>query len=204
MSKHYIDGSKYIALAELLHVGSLIIDDIQDGSTVRRGGQCVHLEFGTATAINAGTACYFMAPVLGCIQDLPAEKQLKIYTIYFDFLRMGHAGQGLDMVGLDHMMKDVVETGDVSKLREALQTIHILKTGGPAGSLCRIACILADATSEQFDALETYGKSLGLAFQIVDDALNLRGFEGDLKEGPDSAQLCLHVVHMWKNAERCW
>jgi len=182
VSKHYIDGSKYIALAELLHVGSLIIDDIQDESTVRRGGNCVHLDFGTATAINAGTACYFMAPVLACIQDLPAEKQLKIYNIYFDFLRMGHAGQGLDMVGLDHMMEDVVETGDASKLREVLQTIHILKTGGPAGSLCRIACILADATSEQFDVLETYGKSLGLAFQIVDDALNLRGFEGDLKE----------------------
>lgn len=182
VSKRYIDGSKYIALAELLHVGSLIIDDIQDESTVRRGGRCVHLEFGTATAINAGTACYFMAPVLGCIQDLPNDKQLKIYSIYFDILRMGHAGQGLDMKGLDHMMPDVVETGEASKLCEALESIHILKTGAPAASLCRIACVLADATAEQSDAFENYGKCLGLAFQIVDDALNLRGFEGDLKE----------------------
>ena len=182
ISKRYIDCSRYIALAELLHVGSLIIDDIQDESTVRRGGKCVHLEYGMATAINSGTGCYFMAPLLGGIDDLPPAKQLAIYQLYFDVLRSGHAGQGLDIAGLDHMMPAVVETGETQELLDALRAIHTYKTGGAAGTICRMACIIADATPEQSDAFENYGTKIGLAFQIVDDALNLRGFEGDLKE----------------------
>lgn len=182
ISTKYIDCSKYIALSELLHVGSLVIDDIQDESNIRRGGKCVHLEYGTATAINAGTCCYFMAPILGGINDLPAEKQLKIYHLYFDVLRSGHAGQGLDIRGLDYMMPDVVATGKTEKILDALRAIHTYKTGGAAGTICRMACIIADATDVQSDAFENYGTKIGLAFQIVDDALNLRGFEGDLKE----------------------
>jgi geranylgeranyl pyrophosphate synthase len=50
----------WLAMPEFMHVGSLIVDDIQDGSLTRRGGPCAHLIFGNATAINAGTAAYFM------------------------------------------------------------------------------------------------------------------------------------------------
>ena len=168
LSSKYIDTSKYIALAELLHVGSLIIDDIQDESTVRRGGNCVHNDFGMATAINAGTACYFMAPILAGIDDLSQEKQLKIYSLYFDILRCGHAGQGLDILGLDHMMMEAVETEETQALLDALRAIHVYKTGGPAGTLCRLASVIADAEEVQAKALENYGTQIGLAFQIVD------------------------------------
>ena len=168
LSSKYIDASKYIALAELLHVGSLIIDDIQDESTVRRGGNCVHQDFGAATAINAGTACYFMAPILGGIDELTQEKQLKIYSLYFDILRCGHAGQGLDILGLDHMMPQVVETGETQELLDSLRAIHVYKTGGPAGTICRMASVLAGADEERAKALENYGTQIGLAFQIVD------------------------------------
>lgn len=182
VKEDFSDCAKYIAMSELLHVGSLIIDDIQDESVVRRGGKTVHLEYGVATAINAGTGCYFMAPILAGIEDLPAEKRAAVYSLYFDVLRAGHAGQGLDIAGLDHLMPDVVETGDARQLYDSLQAIHVYKTGGAAGGLCAIACVLADATPAQSVALENFGTQLGLAFQIVDDALNLKGFEGDLKE----------------------
>jgi len=182
VSQDYIDCTRYIAISELLHVGSLVIDDIQDESNIRRGGKCVHLEYGNATAINSGTACYFMAPILSGIQDLPDEKQLKIYQLYFDVLRSGHAGQGLDIHGLDYLMPEVVATGKTEGILDSLRAIHTYKTGGAAGTLCRMACVIAGATEEQSDALENYGTKIGLAFQIVDDALNLRGFEGDLKE----------------------
>lgn len=182
VSRDYIDCSRYIAISELLHVGSLIIDDIQDESTVRRGGKTVHLEYGVPTAINAGTGCYFMAPLLGGVDDLPMEKAYKVYQLYFDVLRAGHAGQGLDIAGLVHLVPHAVETGEARELYDALQAIHVYKTGGAAGSICAVACILADATLEQADAVENFGTQIGLAFQIVDDALNLKGFEGDLKE----------------------
>jgi geranylgeranyl pyrophosphate synthase/predicted secreted hydrolase len=178
----YYDGSRYIAIAELLHVGSLIIDDIQDESVVRRGGKTVHIAYGVPTAINSGTGCYFMAPILAGVDELSPEKACAVYQLYFDVLRAGHAGQGLDIAGLYHLMPAVVETGDTKDLFDSLQAIHVYKTGGAAGSLCGVACVLAEATKEQRKKLENFGTQLGLAFQIVDDALNLKGFEGDLKE----------------------
>lgn len=178
----YFDGSRYIAIAELLHVGSLIIDDIQDESVIRRGGKTVHLEYGVPTAINAGTGCYFMAPHLAGVNELAPAKAAKVYELYFDVLRAGHAGQGLDIAGLHHMMPEVVETGVTAPLFDALQAIHVYKTGGASGTLCAVACVIADASPQQSKAFENFGTQLGLAFQIVDDALNLKGFEGDLKE----------------------
>jgi len=97
-------------------------------------------------------------------------------------LRAGHAGQGLDIAGLHHMMPEVVETGETTDILDSLRAIHTYKTGGAAGTLCAVACVICDASPEQSAALENFGTQLGLAFQIVDDALNLKGFEGDLKE----------------------
>lgn len=182
ISADYIDCTKYIALAELLHVGSLVIDDIEDNSSVRRGGPCVHLEYGTATAINAGSMCYFMAPLLGGVKDLPAEKAARVYDLYFDALRAGHAGQGLDIYGLDYLMPETVRTGNAQPAVDALEAIHVYKTGGAAGTVCLMACLLCEADERTTKAIENFGVKLGLAFQIVDDALNIKGFEGTLKE----------------------
>eukprot|EP01062_Namystynia_karyoxenos_P051113 TRINITY_DN3_c0_g1_i1.p1 TRINITY_DN3_c0_g1~~TRINITY_DN3_c0_g1_i1.p1 ORF type:complete len:784 (+),score=262.55 TRINITY_DN3_c0_g1_i1:90-2354(+) len=182
INKYFTDTSRWVILPELVHVASLIVDDIQDESTIRRGGPCVHLTFGVAHAINAASAVFFLSPELGGVRTLPPAKQLELYHLYMEMLRAGHAGQGLDMLGLDHMMPEAVRTGENAKLIDRLNAIHKLKTGGPAGSLCRMATMIVDGTDAQADALEKYGLSLGLAFQIVDDALNLRGFEGDLKE----------------------
>jgi geranylgeranyl pyrophosphate synthase len=123
-----------------------------------------------------------MAPLLAKFHELEPDQTLAIYELYFDCLRAGHAGQGLDIAGLDSYMPAVVETGDVSKVLNALRAIHVYKTGGAAGSLCAMACVVTRADPKAAYALENFGTQIGLAFQIVDDALNLRGFEGDLKE----------------------
>jgi geranylgeranyl pyrophosphate synthase len=183
LSEDYFDGTRYIAIAELLHVGSLIIDDIQDESTIRRGGKAVHLEYGTATAINAGTGTYFMAPLIAKLGELPPLQAVQCYELYFDVLRAGHAGQGLDIHGLQHLMPAVVQTGDTKALYNALKAIHTYKTGGAAGTLCAMACVIIGIEDKELrESIESFGRALGLSFQIVDDALNLKGFEGDLKE----------------------
>ncbi|KAH9589218.1 Polyprenyl synthetase [Trypanosoma melophagium] len=182
LSRNYFDCSKYIAIAELLHVGSLVIDDIQDESTVRRGGETVHIAYGVPTAINSGTACYFMAVSMAGVNSLDPQKANRIYDLYFDVMRAGHAGQGLDIFGLNYLMPEVVKTGNAQPLSDALKAIHTYKTGSAAAAMCKVACILCDANEEITTAMENFGLSLGLAFQIVDDALNVRGFEGDLKE----------------------
>ena len=63
------DSRKYVqwlAMPELMHVGSLIIDDVQDRSTVRRGGPTCHVVHGEPIAINSGTAAYFLTQHLLC------------------------------------------------------------------------------------------------------------------------------------------
>jgi len=51
---------RWLALPEMMHVGSLIVDDVQDKSVIRRGGPAAHLMYGEAQAINSGTAAYFL------------------------------------------------------------------------------------------------------------------------------------------------
>ena len=174
----------WLALPEIFHVGSLIVDDIQDQSEIRRGGPACHLIYGTAQAINAGTAAYFL-PVHSLIEQTPAltmEKKLHIYETAFLTLRAAHIGQGLDIHGLDYLMDEAVETGDALALERAILCIHRLKSGVPAGCLARLGAIIGGGTKEHYDALEQYVQSIGVAFQIIDDVLNLRGFEKATKQ----------------------
>ena len=181
------DSRKYehwLAFAEIVHVGSLIIDDIQDQSDIRRGGSACHLVHGTAQTINAGTAAYFL-PLHALIEQTPdftADMKLKIYELAFFTLRAAHVGQGLDIHGLDYLMQDAVETGDSLPLEQAILCIHRLKSGVPAGNLARMGALTGGGTEEQCVVLEKYVQSIGIAFQIIDDVLNLRGFENETKQ----------------------
>ena len=180
------DSTKYehwLSLAEIVHVGSLIIDDIEDESNIRRGGPACHLLHGTAQAINAGTAAYFM-PLHALLKQTPqlsSDIILRIYEITFLILRAGHIGQALDIRGLDYMMDDVVETGHSLPLEKAIICIHRLKSGTPAGGLAHMAALIGGGTKQQCEALAHYFQSIGIAFQIIDDVLNLRGFQENTK-----------------------
>jgi geranylgeranyl pyrophosphate synthase len=176
-------------MPELLHVGSLIIDDVEDASDVRRGGPACHLIHGQNHAINAGSAAYFLAEPPIWKDDLPAEAKLRVYRLYFDALRAGHAGQALDLEGLDAEAASAAESGDSAGLERQVLAIHRLKTAVPAAMMARVGAILGGGTDAQVEALGDFFEAVGVAFQIVDDVLNLRGFEGDLKQrGEDIRQ----------------
>jgi geranylgeranyl pyrophosphate synthase len=162
---------------------------VEDRSDVRRGGPTSHSLFGEALAINAGTAAYFIAEPPVAKDDLPAEAKVRIYQLYFDGMRAGHAGQALDLSGLEGVVADAVNTGDVRELEDRVLCIHRLKTAIPAGTLARIGAILGGGTDQQIEGVGSFFEAIGLAFQIVDDVLNLRGFKGDLKsKGEDISQ----------------
>ncbi len=182
------DFVQWLAMPELMHVGSLIVDDVQDRSTVRRGGPPCHEIYGDALAINAGTAAYFMGQQLLYGSHVSNTDKLRLYDNYFEALRAGHAGQAADIKGLDAYMEELVETGDNRRVEGAVLAIHRLKTAAPAAALSRMGAIAGGGTEEQIEALGRYFESLGLAFQIIDDVLNLRGFSGRLKlRGEDIA-----------------
>jgi geranylgeranyl pyrophosphate synthase len=172
----------WLAMPELMHVGSLIVDDVQDRSVVRRGGPTAHLIYGEAQAINSGTAAYFlMQKLLETTTKLSANDRLKIYDLYFEGMRAGHAGQAIDLDGFDTDMPGFVESGKGDELEERVLCVHRLKTAVPAGTLARMGAIAGGGNEAQIDGLGRFFEALGLAFQIVDDVLNLRGFRGNLK-----------------------
>jgi geranylgeranyl pyrophosphate synthase/predicted secreted hydrolase len=178
------DSRKYLqwlATAELMHVGSLIVDDVQDRSTVRRGGPAAHITYGEPLAINAGTAAYFVTERLLRTLDISPAARVRCYELYFEVMRAGHAGQALDIDSLHGMLPDVVESGDAKPLVQRVLATHRLKAGVPAGCLARMGALCGGGSEAQIDAVGTFFESLGLAFQIVDDVLNLRGFKGNLK-----------------------
>jgi geranylgeranyl pyrophosphate synthase len=112
-----------------------------------------------------------------------SERQLvMLYEIYFDGLRAGHAGQALDLDGFMPLMQRTVEQGELANtLVSRVLGVHRLKTGAPAGCLARIGALAGGGSLEQIEALGLYFEDIGLAFQIVDDVLNLRGFKGNWK-----------------------
>jgi geranylgeranyl pyrophosphate synthase/predicted secreted hydrolase len=172
----------WLPMPELLHVGSLIIDDVEDASTVRRGAATCHLLHGQNRAINAGTAAYFLAEPPVWRDDLPSAAKLRIYRLYFDAMRAGHAGQALDLEGVYVPAERAVASGDTAQLEQQVLAIHRLKTAVPAGMMARVGAILGGGTEPQIEALGRFFEAVGIAFQITDDVLNLRGFERGLKE----------------------
>jgi geranylgeranyl pyrophosphate synthase len=173
--------AEWLAFPEFLHVGSLIVDDVQDRSVVRRGGPTTHMKYGDAIAINAGTAAYFMCERLMRRSLVSDDKKLRIYDLYFEALREGHAGQAIDLDGLEAFVAPAIESGDVAGLEQRVLAIHRLKTAAPAGALARMGAVAGGGNEAQIEAVGRYFDSLGLAFQIIDDVLNLRGFKGELK-----------------------
>jgi geranylgeranyl pyrophosphate synthase/predicted secreted hydrolase len=171
----------WLVLPEILHTGSLIIDDVQDRSTVRRGGPACHVVHGEATAINVGAVSPYLALVASHSEELPVALRVVIYELFHRTMRAAYLGQALDVMGLREMMPAVVETGDALVLEKAVRATHRLKSGVPASGLARVAVRLANGTPAQENALANLFEAYGLAFQIVDDVLNLRGFEGGLK-----------------------
>ena len=180
--------SQWLAMPELMHVGSLIIDDVQDQSTVRRGGPTCHTVHGEPIAINAGTAAYFLTQHQLQSDHLSADQKLRIYDLYFAAMRAGHAGQAIDLGGMAPLMPDVVATGESAALEARILACHRLKTAAPAGCLARMGAVAGGGTDEQIAAVGEFFEAVGLAFQIMDDVLNLRGFKGNLKQrGEDIA-----------------
>jgi geranylgeranyl pyrophosphate synthase/predicted secreted hydrolase len=172
---------QWLAMPELMHVGSLIVDDVQDRSEVRRGGPTAHQIYGEAHAINAGTACYFMGQKLLDAKQLSDADRLRIYDLYFEALRAGHAGQALDLEGFDDVLDDAVARGDGEGLERRILAIHRLKTAAPASALARMGAVAGGGTAAQIEGVGGFFEGLGLAFQIIDDVLNLRGFGRGLK-----------------------
>ena len=122
----------WLAFSEILHAGSLIVDDVEDGARLRRGGPACHLIYGTPGAINSGTLAYFQVQFLIENSGLSDGRKAAIYKEYIDLLRIAHIGQGLDL-GLSirsPLLLDLSDSG-MATIEEHVCVSHKLKTGVP-------------------------------------------------------------------------
>lgn len=164
-----------MAVVELLHTGSLIVDDVQDDAVLRRGRPAAHTVFGRATAINAGTAAYFAFDRVLRGLELEPEVRLHAYELFCGVLRSAHAGQALDIKGRIPAMDEAVTAGDRRTIGNHVLAVHRLKTALPVRALADLGAVLAHATPAQRAALCDYLEALGLCYQISDDVFDLRG-----------------------------
>jgi geranylgeranyl pyrophosphate synthase len=84
-------------VVELIHAGSLVVDDIEDGSRIRRGKPALHMRYGLPIALNAGNWLYFWPLELVKALELPSETTLSVYEYYHETLLRAHFGQAIDL-----------------------------------------------------------------------------------------------------------
>jgi geranylgeranyl pyrophosphate synthase len=171
----------WMAVPEIVHSGSLMVDDVQDGSPLRRGAAACHLVHGLPNAINAGTFGYLVADVLIRESGRDGDTRAWLYEELLGALRAAHAGQALDLRGLDVDLP-------VAELRGRLSAIHRLKSGVPTAAGARLGAILGGGSTEQVELIGRYAEALGLAYQIQDDVLDVRGHGGRKRRGEDLAR----------------
>ncbi len=155
------------AALEMLHTYSLIHDDLPalDNDDLRRGRPTCHKAFGEATAILAGDALQTYAyEVLAKIQ-CPPESRVAIIA------EVAHATGTIDgMIGGQVMDLEAEHTRPDAK---TLEYIHRSKTGALLTASVVTGGMYAQATPEQIEKLRDFGMNIGLAFQIVDDVLDV-------------------------------
>ncbi|MCF6196658.1 MAG: polyprenyl synthetase family protein [Emcibacter sp.] len=155
---------------ECIHTYSLIHDDLpaMDNDDLRRGKPTNHIKFGEAGAILAGdgllTFGFDLLSHPSLTKNLPAETQVKLIQV------LARSAGSLGMVGGQAI--DIESEGQDISI-ETLRTLHSCKTGALIKASVQMGAILGKANSKQYQAFSQYGTHIGLAFQIVDDLLNV-------------------------------
>src|SRR5215510_8588375 len=162
------DGVAAAACAlELIHTYSLIHDDLPalDNDDYRRGKLTNHKVFGDAMAILAGDSLLTLAFQVLAQVSAPANRVARLVAELATA-----AGTVGGMIG--GQVADLEGEGQPPNA-PLLETIHRAKTGALLRASLRLGAIYAGATDEQYAALSCYGEHIGLAFQIVDDILDV-------------------------------
>ena len=167
----------FAVAAELIHTYTLIHDDLPalDNDDLRRGKPTNHKVFGEAVAILAGDALLTQAFILMTrsvgMESIPPECLLN--ATHEMATALGSTGMiGGQVVDLESEGKPIDA--------ETLEYIHIYKTGFFFKSCVRTGALLGLANTKQLNALSSYGAHIGLAFQIIDDILDIIGDQDKL------------------------
>ena len=156
----YKDGDRDINLAacvELIHSATLLHDDVIDSSDLRRGVKTANSVWGNQSSILVGD--YLFSRCFEMMVEDGSDEILKILSSTSSTIAQG------EVLQLEHK-------GEIDLLEETYFNIINMKTGTLFAAATRVGACIGNRSKKEKDALESYGKNLGLAFQIADDALD--------------------------------
>jgi geranylgeranyl pyrophosphate synthase len=164
------DATMLACAPELIHAYSLMHDDLpcMDDDEMRRGRPTVHKVYGSRTAILAGVAMIPLAARV--VRDSSRSMRLADQTTAKVLDALLEASSAGGMIG--GQLRDLIGEGRALSLDE-LEAIHSAKTGAIIVASVRMGALAAGTDAPRVEALERYGRSIGLAFQIMDDVLDV-------------------------------
>ncbi len=176
------------AVIEFIHTATLLHDDVVDESSLRRGRQTANALFGNAASVLVGDFVYSRA-----FQMMVAVSDMRVMRILADATNVIAEGEVLQLLNM--------HDPDVSEARY-LQVIRS-KTAKLFEAATQLGALIAGATDAEIDAAAEYGRSLGTAFQLVDDVLDYSGDAAaigknvgdDLREGKPT----LPLIYLMEN-----
>lgn len=185
-------GDKYIlsaAFIEFIHTATLLHDDVVDESTLRRGNPTANTTFGNAAAVLVGDYIYTRS--FQMMTELGSLKVLKLMSEATNVIAEGEVQQMLNM-------------HDPNLSEQNYFAVIYSKTARLFEAAAHVAAIVSDASPELENALQSYGKHIGTAFQLVDDLLDYskdgatvlgKNVGDDLNEGKMTLPLIYTLTH---------
>ncbi len=168
------DITDIAACLEMIHTFSLIHDDMpeMDNDALRRGKPSCHVAYGTDIALLAGDGLSLLP--FEIISDKARSGEIGLETSVNLIYELSRAAGSYGMIMGQELDLD---SEGINVDAEFLTKMSELKTGCLLKAACRFGVILAGGNDEQLSSAEAYAKNLGLAFQIVDDILDVIGDE---------------------------
>ena len=193
------DALKAATAIEMFHNFTLIHDDIEDGSEMRRGKPCMHIKYGVPLALNAGDGLFMMVwnETLSIQSQRREDAQRRLLFAFTGVLE----GQAIELGWYKDEIWDILE-------KEYLTMVGG-KTGALIGASCEVGALLGGADEKTCKAMARFGAGIGVSFQIIDDVLNIIGDEkkyrkeigGDIREGKRTL-ITMWALQMLKGSKR--
>ncbi|MDY7573566.1 octaprenyl diphosphate synthase [Actimicrobium sp. CCI2.3] len=182
------------AVVEFIHTATLLHDDVVDESSLRRGRQTANALFGNAASVLVGDFVYSRA-----FQMMVSVDDMRVMRILSDATNVIAEGEVLQLLNMHD--PDVTEARYLQVIRS--KTAKLFEAAAQLGAL------IAGASEQDVEAAAEYGRSLGTAFQLIDDVLDYSGNAADigknvgddLREGKPTLPL-IHLMHNGSTEER--
>lgn len=161
-------GDRHVKLAacvEFIHTATLLHDDVVDESDLRRGNATANAVFGNQASVLVGDFLFSRA-----FELMVADGSLEVLAILSRASAIIAEGEVMQLI----------TTNDTETTEDAYLDVISSKTAALFAAACRVGGVVAEASRPQIEALDSYGRNLGVAFQLVDDALDYSSREATL------------------------